>query len=110
GTPRFSPDGGALAYSSDEGHAGRMSVRLRGRGELGSIAGSVEDIRWAPDGSSLLVLAADLGSDRAGAQTATKIEEQGAREDDPKVVRPAQHWRRLFRIDVDSGATREVTP
>src|SRR5262249_59840340 len=69
-----------------------------------------EDRRWSPDGRSLLVLAADLGSDRAGAQTATKIEESGAAEQDPKVIRPAQYWRRLFLIDVDSGDTREVSP
>src|SRR5947207_5998486 len=67
--PRFSPDG-ALAFASDRGHAGRMSVWIDGRGELGEIPGSVEDIQWAPDSRSLLVLAADLGSDRAGAQSA----------------------------------------
>ena len=54
-----------------------MSVWIDGRGELGEISGSVEDIQWSPDGRSLLVLAADLGSDRAGAQTATKIKEAG---------------------------------
>ena len=108
--PRFSPDGSRLAYASDLGHSGRMTVRLHGRGEIGSIAGSVEDLRWSPDGTQLLVLAADLGSDRAGAQTATKIAEAGAEEEDPKVIRPAQHWRRLFLVDVASGDTREVSP
>ena len=109
GVPRFSPDGSELAYASDAGHDGRMSLRLEGRGELGSIAGSVEDVRWSPDGSSLLVLAADIGSDRAGADTATRIEEEGA-EADPKVFRPAQHWRRLYSVELPSGETREVTP
>jgi dipeptidyl aminopeptidase/acylaminoacyl peptidase len=107
--PRFSPDG-RLAYASDRGHAGRMSLWLDGQGELGSIPGSVEDLRWSPDGSALVVLAADLGSDRAGAQTATKIQEDGSEEEDPKVYRPAQHWRRLYRVEVDSGDTREVSP
>ena len=108
--PRFSPDGSQLAFASDRGHAGRMSLRLHERGELGSIASSVEDIRWSPDGGSLLVLAADLGSDRAGAQSATKIKETDAKEDDPKVFRPAQHWRRLFLVDASTGDTREVGP
>ncbi len=110
GLPRFSPDGTQLAFASDRGHTGRMSLWIDGRGEVGSIAGSVEDIHWSPDGRSLLVLAADLGSDRAGAQTATKIAEADAEEDDPKVFRPAQHWRRLFLVEAESGETREVTP
>ncbi len=107
--PRFAPDG-TLAYASDRGHAGRMSLRIDGRGELGEIPGSVEDIQWSPDSRSLLVLAADLGSDRAGAQTATKIREADAEEEDPKVFRPAAHWRRLYLVDAASGATEEVSP
>ena len=87
-----------------------MSVWIHDRGELGEIPGSVEDIRWSPDSRTLLVLAADLGSDRAGAQTATKIEEAGAEEQDPKVLRPAKYWRRLYLVDAESGATRVVSP
>lgn len=107
--PRFSADG-ALAYASDRGHTGRLALRIHGRGELGEIPGSVEDIAWSPDGTALLVLAADLGSDRAGAQTATKIKEAGADEQDPRVLRPATFWRRLYLVDAESGATREVQP
>ena len=109
-SPVFSPDGSQLAFASDRGRAGRMSAWIHGRGELGEIPGSVEAISWSPDASRLLVLAADLGSDRAGVQTATKIVESTAEEDDPRVVRPSQHWRRLWSIDVESGAAREVTP
>jgi dipeptidyl aminopeptidase/acylaminoacyl peptidase len=86
-----------------------MSLWIHGRGELGEIPGSVEDIHWSPDSRTLLVLAADLGSDRAGAQAATRIREAGA-EDDPKVFRPAQHWRRLYLVDAESGAMRVVSP
>src|SRR5215831_17027733 len=107
--PRFATDG-TLAYASDRGHAGRMSVWIHGRGERGEIPGSVEEIQWSPDSRALLVLAADLGSDRAGAQTATKIREAGAGEEDPKVYRPAEFWRRLYLVDAESGATREVQP
>src|SRR5262249_52175068 len=107
--PRFSPDGSRLACASDLGHEGRMSLRVDGE-ELGSIAGSVEDIVWSPDGARLLVLAADLGSDRAGANSATKIRETGAQEDDPVVRRPASHWRRLFLVDAATGATAEASP
>jgi dipeptidyl aminopeptidase/acylaminoacyl peptidase len=110
GLPRFSPDGALLAFVSDDGHSGRMSLRLCGHGELGSIGGSVEAICWAPDGRSLIALAADLGSDRAGSQTATRIQEADVETTDPKVIRPAQYWRRLFLVDVASGDAREVTP
>ncbi|HSC49722.1 MAG TPA: S9 family peptidase [Gaiellaceae bacterium] len=107
--PRLSPDGSRLACASDAGHEGRLSLWLDGV-ELGRIPGSVEDLRWSPDGSQLLVLAADIGADMAGAASAKKIEEAGAAEQDPKVIRPAQFWRRLWLVDTGSGETREVTP
>src|ERR1051325_11291141 len=84
--PRFSPDGARLAYASDKGHEGRLSVWVDGA-ELGEIPGSVEDIAWSPDGARLLVLAADLGADMAGAESARKIQEADADPDDPKVLR-----------------------
>jgi dipeptidyl aminopeptidase/acylaminoacyl peptidase len=112
--PRWGPDG-TLAFASDRDHAGRMSVYLLGPGPgearpLGDIAGSVEDISWSPDGRRLLVLAADVGADRAGIQAATKIQEEGAQEDDPKVKRPFEAWRRLFAVDAATGETLEVGP
>src|SRR5262245_14350050 len=39
--PRFSSTG-TLAFASDRGHAGRMTLWLHERGELGEIPGSVE--------------------------------------------------------------------
>ena len=76
----------------------------------GEITGSVEEICWSPDGSRLLVLAADIGADRAGADSATKIQEAGAEAEDPKVFRPARFWRRLWLVDVAGGETRAVSP
>jgi dipeptidyl aminopeptidase/acylaminoacyl peptidase len=107
--PRFSPDGSRLAFASDRGHEGRLSLRVDDH-ELGEIPGSVENIHWSPDGTRLLVLAADLGADRAGAQSATKIQEAGAEQQDPKVVRPALFWRRLWLVDAATGGTSDVTP
>ena len=107
--PRFSPDGSQLAFASDRGHEGRLSLWVDDR-ELGEIPGSVEAIHWSPDGSHLLVLAADLGADRAGAESGTKISEAGAEAQDPKVFRPAQFWRRLWLVDASLGDTRDVTP
>ena len=112
--PRWARDG-TLAFASDRDHPGRMSIFLLGPGPgearpVGDIGGSVEDIQWSPDGSHLLVLAADLGADRAGIQAATKIQEQDAVDDDPRVTRPFQAWRRLFKVDVRTGQTSEVGP
>jgi dipeptidyl aminopeptidase/acylaminoacyl peptidase len=113
--PRWSPDGSRLAFASDRDHAGLMSVYLlsAGIGEaapVGDIAGSCEDIAWSADGQRLLVLAADPGSDRAGALTATRIESREAPPPDPKVTKPRQAWRRLYLVDVADGSTREVGP
>jgi len=107
--PRFSPDGSRLAFASDHGHEGRRSLWVDDR-ELGEIPGSVENVHWSPDGARLLLLAADLGADRAGAESATKIEEKGAEAQDPKVFRPALFWRRLWLVDAATGVTRDVTP
>jgi dipeptidyl aminopeptidase/acylaminoacyl peptidase len=112
--PSWSPDG-TLAFASDREHAGRMSLYLLGPGPgearpVGDVAGSVEDLSWSPDGRRLLVLAADLGADRAGIQAATKIQEAGAGDDDPKVKRPFESWRRLYMVDAETGATEEVGP
>ncbi len=107
--PRFSPDGSRLAYASDHGHEGRLSLWVDDR-ELGEIPGSVEEIRWSPDGAQLLVLAADIGADRAGVESATKIAQAGAEAVDPKVFRPARFWRRLWLVDAATSDTRDVTP
>jgi dipeptidyl aminopeptidase/acylaminoacyl peptidase len=107
--PRFSPDGTRLAFASDRGHEGRLSLWVDER-ELGEIPASVESIHWSPDGSRLLVLAADLGADRASADSGTKIEETGAEAQDPKVFRPALFWRQLWLVDAATGETRHVTP
>ena len=107
--PRFSPDGSRLAYATDRGHEGRLSLWIDD-GEVGKVPGSVEDICWSPEGDRLLVLAADMGADMAGAQSAKKIEEAGAEEQDPKVIRPGRFWRRLWLIDAASGETHDVTP
>ena len=112
--PRWSPDGTQLAFASDRGHPGLMSLHLLepDTGDarpLGALEGSVEQVQWSPDGRSILLLVADPGSDRAGAQQATKISGAGE-SDDPRVLRPSLAWRRLFQVSVETGEASEVSP
>ncbi len=91
--PRWSPDGTKLAFASDRDQPGLMalyvlSAEIGEAAPCGGIAGSCEEMSWSADGRRLLVLAADPGSDRAGALTATRIESREAPQQDPKVTRP----------------------
>ena len=109
--PVWSPDGHALAFLSDRDQPGQSAVFLLDDGvgearKLGDVPGSVEQVRFARDGGTVIALAADPGSDRAGADSATRIGENGA--DDPRVRRAAQHWRRLYRIDTATGETTRI--
>jgi dipeptidyl aminopeptidase/acylaminoacyl peptidase len=110
--PRWSPAGDALAFASDRDHPGRMALYLLEPGgearPLGDVPGSVEAIAWDRTGTRVLVLAADPGSDRAGADSATRIEDDGER--DPEVRRPHAHWRRLHLVDRATGATTRTGP
>jgi dipeptidyl aminopeptidase/acylaminoacyl peptidase len=114
GIPRFSPDGRLLAFASDRSQPGLASLHLLDfAGEarpLGEIRGLVEEIAWSRDSLRLLVLAADPGADLAGAQSAVKVAERGAEVSDIVVRRPGQAWRRLYWVDVATGATTEVSP
>ena len=113
GLARWSPDGDLIALASDRGSPGLMSLHVLtvDTGELtrpGEIAGSVEQLTWSGDGRHLLVVAADVGSHRAG--VATEIDDRTTADPDPRVRRPAQAWRRLYRVELGSGETTEVGP
>ncbi|WP_167458351.1 S9 family peptidase [Mesorhizobium kowhaii] len=111
GLPHLSPVDGTLAFVSDRALQGRMSLFLKddhGERPVGELAGTIEDMRWAPDGGSLIVMAADRGLDGGatnGAQRLTRGEPE-----DPAVTSPANARRRLFRVRVDDGSTVEVGP
>jgi dipeptidyl aminopeptidase/acylaminoacyl peptidase len=111
--PRWSPDGRELAFASDANHPGRMSLYVLPVGaaapvQLSEISGSIEEIAWSADGSSLMVLAADVGLDTSSAQNATTIRGEDWESADPIVIRPVSAWRRLLTVDRATGATSEV--
>ncbi|MGI8571469.1 MAG: S9 family peptidase [Solirubrobacteraceae bacterium] len=113
GLPTWSRDGQWLAFASDRDRRGLASPWVRApRGQVRAVAqleGAVESLHWSADGASLLALVADPGSDRPGAGTATRIGTASER-DGPVVRRPRQAWRRLWRIDLMSGAAAPVSP
>ena len=87
GTACGRPTGASLAFLSDRDQPRQSALHLLddGVGEarrLGDVPGSVEQVRFARDGRTVIALAADPGSDRAGADSATRIGENGA--DDPR--------------------------
>jgi dipeptidyl aminopeptidase/acylaminoacyl peptidase len=110
--PEWSADGSLLAFASDHDHPGRFGLyvlRANGRADpVGDVAGSVEHIRWGARGE-IFASAADLGADLDATKAALPVREQGAPEDDPKVIRPHVRWRRLYCLSAD-GDTREITP
>lgn len=113
GVPRWSPDGREVAFASDRDHGGRMSLYLAqaGSGEAAPLAdpgGTIDEIAWAPDGRSLLVLAADLGLDTAGSLNAVTITAQGEVPPDPVVVSGPAGLRRLWLVDRATGAISQL--
>ena len=111
GLPHLSPVDGTLAFVSDRALQGRMSLFLkddRGERPVGDVAGTIEDMRWAPDGGSLIVLAADRGLDGGATNGAQRL--TWGEPEDPAVTSPANARRRLFRVRIDDGSTVEVGP
>ena len=113
--PRWSPDGRELAFASDSGHPGRMSLHVLAEGHdrplpLGHVRGSVEQIAWSRDWRIAAGVGGGSGLDTASAHNATTIrgEPDGGGDPDPLVFRPVSAWRRLFLIERATGVTSQV--
>ncbi len=111
-TPAWSPDGSRLAFLSDRitpGHQLPYTLALDG-GEpelAATLRGSAESVSWSSSGDRLFVLAADPGC--YGLDWSARAV-RGAEPLDPAIVRPGEACRRLFLIDLASGAVEEVGP
>jgi len=116
--PRWSPDGRRLSFLSDRAEKGRMQLFVLDVEELGEavampvIEGTIEDHAWSPDGSRILVLAAGLHADSAGADGSGALESE---KDLPDWAPKVDSWedeqvrRRLWLIDVASGDVRALS-
>lgn len=110
--PTWSPIDDRLAFAAERPIVGRMSPFLLEPGgeptPLGDVNGSVQGLAWSADGTSVFAVAVDEGGFGAATDGAIRLRWSDA--PDPTVFRPDTGWRRLLRIDVESGKTEEVGP
>jgi dipeptidyl aminopeptidase/acylaminoacyl peptidase len=103
--PVFSPDGSKLAFLSnrnDDEKSQIFTIPLDG-GEatrFGKLEGSLEQLKWAPDGSALSVL-------RRQPET-KKRKKMNEKLDDAVVVDGEPRFNRIFVLDAESGKKREI--
>jgi dipeptidyl aminopeptidase/acylaminoacyl peptidase len=110
-SPRYSPVDDRLAFASDRTVRGKAELFMLDRGmtaPLGSIPGTIEDMRWTSDGAALIVLAADRGLDGGATNGAVRIWWGGT--EDPAVTNPIDARRRLFKVSTSDGTTIEIGP
>ena len=122
-SPRWSPDGRALAFVSDRDGAPRLYLlEVQSAGEaraVGQLPGGVSSLRWAPDGQSLVVtVAVPVDPDLRGARPRQPAAPRapGAAEvawklpyksDGPGYLLAREIH--LFQVDVGSGAVTQLT-
>jgi len=103
-SPRWSPDGKALAFLSNRSEETQIYLLSLDGGEARPLTkgkNSVAEFAWSPDGKQIAFLAAE-----------PKTEEEERKEkdkDDAHVVDTADKLKRLWIVDVGSGDVRQVT-
>ncbi len=110
-SPRYSPVDDRLAFASDRTIQGKADLFVLDGGvaaPLGSISGTIEDLRWSKDGAAIMALAADRGLDGGATNGAVRIWWDGT--EDPAITNSSEARRRLFKVAARSGETTEIGP
>jgi dipeptidyl aminopeptidase/acylaminoacyl peptidase len=105
--PRWSPDGGWIAFLSDRAERGKTSVYLipRNGGEALRVfdqAGEIDNLSWSPDGRFLAFLMVEPETEEE--------KQRRERRDDARVWDADWKYRRLWLLDVRTRAARVVSP
>jgi dipeptidyl aminopeptidase/acylaminoacyl peptidase len=103
-SPRWSPDGGALAFLSDRGERTELWRLPADGGEAVRVAdlkSAVQGFAWSPDGKRIAVLAPE---------PKPEAEEKREKEkDDARVVDRDERPTCLWLVDAESGKARQLT-
>jgi len=117
--PKYSPDGGALAFLSDRNEGGVYQLFLAdalGQNPVATpvVEGVIESLSWSPDGAQILLGIAGFGADIAGAQggatTAKKTSELPTWSPSVDIGDADNLWRTAYAFDVRSQRYRRLTP
>jgi dipeptidyl aminopeptidase/acylaminoacyl peptidase len=117
--PRWSPDGGKLAFLSDRAGAGNFQLYLLQPDGSGAahaapvLNGTVEYFHWSPTGRYILLGLAGFGADLAGIEGGGRtVGKQDALPTWlPEIeTADAEHlWRSLWVLDTETGEQRRLT-
>jgi dipeptidyl aminopeptidase/acylaminoacyl peptidase len=104
GSPRWAPDGSAIAFTSDrDGAAQLYLLPLRG-GEAEKLTDRKERVgafRWSPDGSRIALLMNESKPDA--------LEKKEKARDDARVVDKEERHERVWLLDVKSRTLQQAT-
>ncbi|MGL4962917.1 MAG: prolyl oligopeptidase family serine peptidase [Inquilinus sp.] len=106
--PRFSPDGGSLAFLAEAD--GRQALFVRDEAGIRPVPsgdGSIDAYQWTPDGTGFIAISLEEGLDASPNAGAARLRWGPA--PDPDVFRPSGAHRRLLRIGLD-GSLRRLGP